>query len=344
MTTILTAPLLALSCTSRSLLKRLAGMLLLIVIASLMPAAQSLAQSDYPIKPLRFVVGFTPGGTSDMVARALGEVLAKGLDQQVVIDNRPGASGKIAAELVSTAPADGYTLMLTSGSYAVAPSLYRALPYDIQRDFVHFTLLADTPFMLAIYPKLPANNLRELIAYARARPGKVNFASAGIGSPSHLASELLGQMADLKLTHVPYKGSALAMIDLVAGRVQFYFTSIPGSLSHFRAGRIRALAVTSAKRNPALPEVPTVRESGLKDYRAGSWYGLAFPRGVPAAIVKRVGGIVQKGLAEGGLAAMFAEQGLEMRRNVTPKEAAEFLRKDIAHWASVIRRGGITPR
>jgi len=322
----------------------LAAIAAAILIAGLLPAAAGAAQPDYPQRPLRFVLGFPPGGTSDMVARAIGELLADNLGQPVVIDNRPGAGARIAGEVVARAPADGYTLMLTSGSYTVAPSLYRKLPFDIERDFSHITLIADSPFMLAVYPKLAANNLQELIAYARTNPGKINFASAGIGVPSHLAGELLAQMAKLELTHVPYKGSALAMTDLFGGRVHFYFTSIPGALPHARAGRVRALAVTSTKRNPALPDVPTMVESGLKGYRAGSWYGLTFPRGVPAAIVKRVGTIVQKGLSAGGLEAKFVEQGLEMRRNVTPKEAAEFIREDIAYWATVIKRAGIQPR
>ena len=311
-------------------------------MALLSPAASS-AQSDYPSRPLRFVLGFTPGGTSDLVARAMGELLSESLGQPVVMDNRPGAAGKMAAEVVAKAPPDGHTLMLTSGSYTVAPSLHRQLPFDIQRDFIHVTLIADSPFMLALYPKLPANNLQELITYARNNPGKVNFASAGIGVPSHLAGEVLAQMAKLDLTHVPYKGSALAMIDLIAGRVHFYFTSIPGALPHAKAGRVRPIAVTSAKRNPALPDVPTMTESGLQGYRAGSWYGLAVPRGVPAPVVNRIHGIVQKGLAAGGLEAKFAEQGLEMRRNVTPKEAAEFIREDVAYWATVIKRAGIPP-
>ena len=330
------------ACTWRAPMSALASLLMLAAV--LLPSAASFAQGQYPARPLRFVVGFTPGGTSDALGRAVADVLATNLGQQVVVDNRPGASGKIAAELVAKAPADGYTLMLTSGSYAVAPSLYRRLSYDIQRDFIHFTLLADSPFMLAVYPGLPVKNLQALIEYARKRPGEVAFASAGIGSPSHLAGELLGQMTKIQLTHVPYKGSALAMIDLISGRVQFYFTSFPGALPHARAGRIRAIAVTSTKRNRALPEVPTVVESGLEDYRAGSWYGLAFPRGVPATIVNRVGAIVQKGLTAGGLEEMFEEQGLEMRHGVSPQETAEFLRRDIAYWATVIKRAGIEPQ
>jgi len=303
----------------------------------------AMAQADYPSRPLRFIVGFTPGGTSDMVGRALGELLAENLGQPVVIDNRPGASGKLAAELVAKAPPDGHTIMQTSGSYTVAPSLSRQLNYDIQRDFTHVTLIANSPFMLAVYPRLPVNSLQELITYARSNPGKVNFASAGIGAPSHLAGEVLAQMAKIDLTHVPYKGSALALIDLIAGRVQIYFTSFPGALPHARAGRIRAIAVTSEKRNQALPDVPTMTESGLKGYRAGTWYGLAFPRGVSPAIVARVNGIVQKGLASNVLEAKFAEQGLDIVRNVTPAEATEFIRQDVAYWASVIRRANIQP-
>ena len=341
--TIVTTTVLAMGFNHRCSASRgLAAMAIL--IAGLLTAAVGFAQSDYPSRPLRFVLGFPPGGTSDMVARTLGEFLADNLGQPVVMDNRPGAGARIAGEVVARAPADGHTLMLTSGSYTVGPSLYRKLPFDIQRDFIHVTLIADSPFMLAVYPKLAAKNLQELIAYARANPGKVNFASAGIGVPSHLAGEVLAQMAKLEMTHVPYKGSALAMTDLIAGRVQFYFTSIPGALPHVRAGRLRAIAVTSTKRNPALPDVPTMVESGLKGYRAGSWYGLAFPRGVPAPIVTRVGAIVQKGLSAGGLESKFAEQGLEMRHNVTPKEAAEFIREDIAYWATVIKRAGIEPR
>ncbi len=313
------------------------------LLMSLVPVAVSAAQSDYPSRPLRFVLGFTPGGTSDLVARAMGELLSENLGQPVVMDNRPGAAGKMAAEMVAKAPPDGHTLMLTSGSYTVAPSLHRQLPFDIQRDFTHITLIADAPFMLALYPKLPVNNLQELIAYARSNPGKVNFASAGIGVPSHLAGEVLAQMAKLELTHVPYKGSALGLIDLMAGRVHFYFTSIPGALAHAKAGRVRPIAVTSSKRNAALPDVPTMAEAGLPGYRAGSWYGHAVPRGVPAPIVTRHHGIAQKGLAAGGLEAKFAEQGLEMRRNVSPKQAADFIREDVTYWATVIKRAGIPP-
>jgi len=315
----------------------------MLMLFGLAVSAAALAQPAYPTRPLRLLVGFPPGGTTDIVARAIGEQLALGLGQAVVIDNRPGAAGKIAAEVVAKAPPDGYTLMITSASYALGPSLHRDLTFDIRRDFDHVTVLVDSPFVLAAYPKLPVANLQELIALARSRAGSINFASAGIGSASHLAGEVLSQLAKIELTHVPYKGSSLAMTDLISGRVQIYFTGFTGSLSHVRAGRVRALAVTSVKRNPALPDVATMIESGLKEYRAGSWVGLAMPRGVPAPLMNRISALVQKSLAEPAMEAKLAEHGLEVKRNVLPKDAAQFVAQDVAYWTNVVKRAGLKP-
>lgn len=312
--------------------------------AILLGAATAIAaEPTYPARPVRMVMGFPPGGTSDFLGRALGEQLAANLGQPVVVDNRPGAAGNIAAELVAKAPADGYTLFLSSGSNTVAPSLYRNLAYDFMRDFMHLTRVADVPFMLAVYAQLPARNAAELIAHIRARPREINFASSGVGTPSHLASELFGQMAGLEFTHVPYKGTVPALVDLIAGRVQFYFTSFPGALAHVRAGRIRALAVSSEKRSPALPDVPSLDEAGLKGYRGGSWYGLAFPRGVPAPIAKRVHGIVQQGISGAEMKAKLSDQGLDVIEGVSSEEATRFMRQDIARWAEVVRRAGLAP-
>ncbi|MCC6534980.1 MAG: tripartite tricarboxylate transporter substrate binding protein [Burkholderiales bacterium] len=299
------------------------------------------APQPYPARPLRLVLGFPPGGTSDILARALGEQLAAGLGQPVVIDNRPGAAGNIAAELAAKAPADGYTLLLSSGSSTVAPSLYPKLGYDFVRDFTQVTMVADVPFMLAVHPQLPARTLADLIAHVRARPREVNYASSGVGTPSHLAGELLTQRAGLELTHVPYKGTVAALVDLVSGRVQFYFTSFPGALAHVRANRIRAIAVTSERRSATLPEAPTMSESGLAGYRAGSWYGLAMPSGVAPAIVDRIHAIVQKSLDAGELKAKLSEQGLDVIQGITPRQAADFVRQDIARWADVVRRAGV---
>jgi len=328
----------------RALVRALTGVLACLWFAVGSAGALAAAtEAGYPNRPVRLLMGFPPGGTSDFVGRALGEIIAAGVGQPVVVDNRPGAAGNIAAELVAKAAPDGYTLFLTSGSNAVAPSLYRNLAYDIQRDFFHLTRMADVPFMLAVNAQLPTKTVTDFIAYVRARPREINFASSGVGTPSHLASELFRQMINAEATHVPYKGTAAAMVDLISGRVQFYFTSFPGALGHVRAGRIRALAVSSEKRPAALPDLPTLDESGLKGYRGGSWYGLAFPRGIPPAIAKRVHGIVQLGVASADMKAKLTEQGLDVVEGLSPEDTARFVRQDVARWAEVIRRGGLAP-
>ena len=301
------------------------------------------AQGTYPTRPVRFLAGFPAGGLSDTVARALGEHLAAGLGQPVIVDNRPGAAGNIAAETAAKAPPDGHTILLISGSSTVAPSLFPKLGYDIVRDFTHVTLLGEVPFVMAIYPQMPVRTLQEFIAHAKTRPGEINFASSGVGTPSHLASELLSQMAGIKTVHVPYKGSGTAIMDVFAGRVHFYFTNVPGSLAHLKAGRLRALAVSSAQRSPNLPEVPTVSESGLKGYRAGSWYGLALPKATPEAIAKRLYALTQQAMQSADIKSRLGDQGLEIFTAVTPAQATSFVRDDIARWAAVIRRAGIKP-
>jgi tripartite-type tricarboxylate transporter receptor subunit TctC len=312
----------------------------LLVLTSAIAAA---ADVPYPTRPVRLVLGFPPGGTSDFLARVIGEHLAANLGQPVVIDNRPGAAGNIAAELVAKAPPDGYTLFLSSGSTAVAPSLYKKLNYDVLRDFAQVTQLVDVPFILAASPQLPARTVSELITYIRAHPREINYASSGVGTPSHLASEMLRQLAGLEVTHVPYKGTVAAMVDLISGRVQFYFTSFPGALGHVRAGRVRAIAVSSLKRSPALPDVPSLDESGIKGYRAGSWYGLALPRGVSPAIISRIHGVVQQGLASADMKAKLSGEGLDVTEGLSPEQATAFVRQDVARWAEVIRRAGVTP-
>jgi tripartite-type tricarboxylate transporter receptor subunit TctC len=301
------------------------------------------ADTAYPTRPLRLVTGFTAGGGSDIIARALSEHFAAHLGQPVVVDNRPGAAGHIAAETVAKAPPDGYTLLLPSGSNAVAPSLHRKLAYDITRDFAFVGMVAEVPLMLAINPGVPAHNPGELVAYARSRARDVNFASSGIGTPSHLASELFKQMAGFEATHVPYKGSSAALVDLIAGRVQFYFTSFPGSIAHVRAGKLRAIGVSSAKRSVVLPEVPTLNEAGIKGYRAGSWYGLAFPRGVPPVILSRFHNLLQQGLSHTEIKSKFTDQGLVVLEGVSPSETTKFVTQEVARWAEVTRRAGLAP-
>ena len=319
------------------------GIAIMVGGAAAFYAAPSVAQAWSPSRPVRMLIGFPAGGTSDAIARTLAEHFAAALGQPVVVDNRPGAAGNIAAETAAKSPADGYTIFLTSGSNTVAPSLYPKLGYDIQRDFAHVSVLAEVPFVLALYPQLPARTLPEFIAYAKSKPREVNFASSGIGTPSHLASELLSQSAGIETTHVPYKGSGAAMVDLFAGRVHFYFTNVPGSLAHVRAGRIRALAVSSAQRSPNLPEVPTVSESGVKGYRAGSWYGLALPRTTSSQVLARYQALAQQAIQSAEIKSRLGDQGLDIMVGVSPQQAAQFIRDDVARWAEVIRRAGIKP-
>jgi tripartite-type tricarboxylate transporter receptor subunit TctC len=298
----------------------------------------------YPQRPLRLVVGFPAGGTSDIVARALADQLARGLAQTVVVDNRPGAGGNIATELAARAAPDGHTLFLASGSSTLAPALYDRLGYDFERDFAQVSVFAGVSFLLVVTPGQPIRSVEDLLALARTRPRELNFASPGIGTPSHLAGELFGQMAGVELVHIPYKGTAPALVDLLAGRVQIYFTSIPGVLTHVRAGRVRAIAVSGTRRTALMPELPTVDEAGVKGYQSGSWYGLAAPARTPAAIVGRLHGEVQKGLASAELRAKFLEQGLDLVEGVTPQAATAYVRDDIARWRKVVQiariRGG----
>lgn len=310
-----------------------------------------LAQSEaailvaaYPSRPIRLLVGFPPGGTSDIVARSLGERLTLGLGQQIVVDNRAGASGNIAAELTAKAGPDGHVVLLSSGSNVVAPSLNPKLGYDIERDFAHVTRFADVPFMLVVPAALPVRAVNELVALAKARPGALNFASSGLGTPAHLAGELFTQVTGVNMVHVAYKGSAPALVDLMAGRVQVYFTSFPGALTHVQVGRLRAIAVTRGTRSAILPEVPTLMEAGVPDYRAGSWYGVSLPARTPRGVVERLQTEIQRALRDSGLTAHFTDQGLDAVPGVTPAEFARFVRDERQRWARVIARAGIVAR
>lgn len=314
----------------------------LLVAAAACIAAPAHGQGSFPSRPVRLIVGFSPGGTSDTLGRMLSEHLAPALGHPVVIDHRPGAASTIAAEIASRAAPDGHTLYLSSGSVTVAPSLYPKLTFDFMRDFVQVTLLAEVPFVLALTPHLPVRTVQELVAYAKPRPREVIFASSGIGTPSHLASEMFAQMTGIELTHVPYKGSGPALVDLFAGRVHLYSTNVLGSAPHIRSGKLRALAVSSGRRNVTLPDVPTVEESGYKGYRGGSWYGIALPRGTAPGIVQRYHALAQQALQAPESKARIGDQGLDLLIGITPEQATAFVQQDIKRWAEVVRRAGVT--
>ena len=300
------------------------------------------AQS-YPTKPIRFIVPFAAGGGSDLVARTVGAKLTESLGQTVVIDNRTGAAGMIGAELASKSPADGHTLLLGSnGPLAINPTLYPKLPYDAARDFTPVALVTIMPFLLVTHPALPVRNVKELVALARTRPGQLNYGSPGNGSTTHLANELLKSMAGVQITHVPYKGVAPAATDLISGQVQMMSGDLSTLLPHVKSGRMRPLAVTSARRSNLLPDMPTVDESGVKGYEATGWFGVLVPAGTPQAIVERLNAGIVKGVGSADARDRLAALGGEVASG-SPEQFAKHLKNEAAKWGKVIRTIGLKP-
>ena len=296
---------------------------------------------QFPSKALHLIVPFPPGGGNDTVARAIAQQLGPDLGQPVVIDNRPGAGGSVGAELAARAPADGYTLFLAGvGSHAVNPNFHRSLPYDAVKDFAPICLVASAPSVLVVNPALPARTLAEFTAYARANPGKLNYASNGNGSAAQLAAVLYETMADVRMVHVPYKGIAPAMTDLLSGEVQLMFGTIVALVPHIQARKLRALAVTSKKRSALVPEVPTLAESGLPDYEAGSWYGILAPAGTPREVIERLHSAIVKALKQPDVSKRLAAEGAEPIGS-TPEEFAAHIKAEIARVGSVVRAAGI---
>ncbi len=305
-------------------------------------AAISLGASaqTFPTKPIRIVVPFPAGGTTDVLARAVAQKLTESLGQAAVVDNRPGAGGNIGAELVAKSPPDGYTLLMgTVGTHAINPSLYPKMPYDHVKDFAPVILVAGVPNVLVINPSLPVNSVQELIAYAKANPGKLNFASSGNGTSIHLSGELFKTMAGIQMTHVPYKGSAPALQDLVGGQVQLMFDNLPSSLALIKAGKLKALAVTSLTRAAALPDVPTVAESGLPGFEASSWFGLLAPAGTPPPIVVTLNADVAKWLATPEAREKLLAQGANAAGG-SPADFARHIAAETAKWQKVVRESG----
>ena len=303
-------------------------------------ALLSHAQAPYPTKPIRIVVPFPAGGTTDILARAVAQKLTETLGQSVVVDNRPGAGGNIGAELVAKSPPDGYTLLMgTVGTHAINPSLYAKMPYDHVKDFVPVILVAGVPNVLVVNPSVPANSVQELIAYIKANPGKVNFASSGSGTSIHLSGELFKTMAGVSMTHVPYKGSTPALTDLMGGQVQLMFDNLPSSLPQIKAGKLRALAVTSAQRASALPDVPTVAEAGLPGFEASSWFGLLAPAGTPKDIVTKLNAEVAKWLATPEAREKLASQGA-IAAGQSPDDFTRHIAAETAKWQKVVKESG----
>jgi tripartite-type tricarboxylate transporter receptor subunit TctC len=288
---------------------------------------------------VRLVVPFPAAGTTDLLARAAAQKLFEAWGQQVIVDNRPGAAGNIGAELVAKAPPDGYTLLMgTVGTHAINTSLYAKMPYDHVKDFTPVILVAGVPNVLVVNPGVPVNSVAELIAYAKANPGKLNFASSGSGTSIHLSGELFKTMAGVQITHVPYKGSAPALTDLIGGQVQLMFDNLPSSLAFIKAGKLRALAVTGATRAAALPETPTVADT-LPGFEASSWFGILAPAGTPRDIVLKINGEVAKWLASPDAKEKLAAQGANVASG-SPEDFAKHIQAETAKWAKVVKESG----
>ena len=298
------------------------------------------ADVSYPIRPIRLVVPFAPGGSNDIMARLIGQKFSESLKQQVVIDNRGGASGIIGTDIVAKAPADGYTLLMMSLTLAVNPSLYSKLPYDTHKDLTPVTLVATAPLMLVISPSLPVKSVKELIAYAKSNSGKLNFGSGGAGTTPHLAGEMFSSMAGVRMTHVPYKGGGPALADLVGGQIQLMLENIPSTLPFAKSGKLRALAVSGPTRSALVPDLPTLDEAGLKGYAIVGWNGLFVPTGAPRAIVTRLYEETVRALAQSETKERLATLGAEGVGS-SPDDFRAFFKAEIVKWANVVKAAGL---
>ncbi len=296
----------------------------------------------YPSKPVRVIVGFPPGGAVDILTRIMAPKVSERWGQQVVVDNRSGAGSMIAAEIVSNAAADGYTLLMITASHIVSASLYQKLAFHPVDSFTAVTQVASTPTALLAHPSLPVKSVKELIALAKARPGQLNFGSSGIGSILHLAAELFKGMAGINIVHVPYKGAGPAYTDLIGGHLELMFGAVPSALPHVKAGKLRAIAVTSAKRWPALPEVPTIAESGIPEYEVTNWYGLLAPAGTARQIVERLHDDFAEVVRMQDVAKAFVNSGADPVGS-TPQQFNAHLRSEFAKWTRVIKDAGVRP-
>ncbi|MGZ5258954.1 MAG: tripartite tricarboxylate transporter substrate binding protein [Burkholderiales bacterium] len=321
-----------------------AGLAALLSCAMAAPASAQSASAgsarDYPTKPIRLLVGFPVGGGADVAARVLGPRMSEGLGQQMIVDNRPGAGSSIASEITAKAPPDGYTLVSIGSSHAVNAALYPKLPYAPAAGFNAIAIVATAPVVITANPAVPAKTLKELMALAKARPGQLNYASAGVNGINHLAAELLKHTANFDIRLVPYKGVAQALPAVMAGEIQLMFASLPGSIDQIRTGRIRAIAVTSAKRSNAAPDIPTVAESGVPGYEASSWFAFLAPAGTPKPIVTKLNAEALKALQTREIQESLIRQGMDPTGS-TPGEADAYLRSEIAKWTRVVREAGI---
>lgn len=309
------------------------------LLAAALATGNAQAADKYPTKPVRFVVPFPPGGGTDIVARVIAQRMTETLGEQVVVDNRGGAGGTIGAEIAARAAPDGYTLIMVSGSYAVNPTLYK-LSYDPIDGVTPIAQIATGPFVVVVHPSVPAKNIRELIALAKAKPGGLNFASTGTGGITHLTTELFKLMARVNLTHIPYRGTGPAITDLLGGQVQVLFGSSAATVPHVRTGKLRALAVTGPERMGALPDLPTVNESGVPGYEVSLWYGVLGPKGLPKDIAVRWNNEIKRIIQTQEMKDRFASEGLTPAPG-TPEDFQAVVKRDVVKWTKVVKAANV---
>jgi tripartite-type tricarboxylate transporter receptor subunit TctC len=325
---------------------KLARLLLMCVVSvlalSLTPSPAS-AQQDYPTKPIRIIVGVAPGGATDILARVLGAKLGENVRQQVIVDNRSGANHIIGGQFTAKSPPDGYTIQVIPEGFVINSSMYAKLPFDPLRDFSAIAMLAQVPNALVVHPSLPVRSVKDFIALARARPGQMNYGTSGVGSPSHMSAELFKVLARVEYTHVPYKGQALAVADVLGGQLHFAFPTILASVAFIRSGRLVALGVTTAQRAAALPNVPTIQEAGVPGYEVAGWYGVIGPAGMPQALVARINREINTILTVPETREQLSMQGADARTG-TPEEFAAAMANDTKKWAKVVAAAHIKPQ
>ena len=315
--------------------------LLLLAFISMFTLAAPLAAQTWPTKPVRFVLGYAAGGAMDMSARVIGPIMTESIGQPVIVENRTGGAGNIAADAVARADADGHTILFYADAYTIAPSLFARLTFDPVKDFVHVTQMISGAHILVGHPSVPANTLPELIAYARANPGKLAYASPGNGTPQHLAAELFKNIAgNLNITHVPYKGGGQAIGDVVGGTVPLASLGLPPTAGHIKAGRLKAFAVTSKVRQKLLPDTPTFQEGGVPGFETVQWWGPAVPAGTPAPVVKKIYDEFVKAMKNPKLIERYNSAGLEVTPSASPEAYTAFIKAEIARWAPVVKASG----
>lgn len=312
------------------------GCLIFLTLSAASALVSGAAPESYPARPVRLIVPYAPGGNADIMGRTIGQRLAEALGQQVVIDNRPGANSIIGTELATRAPPDGYTILLVASAHSINPSLVKKLPYDTLKDLAPISLVGTTPLIFVAHPSVPINNVKELIAFARARPGQLMYGSSGNGSPANMAGLLLSATMKIDLVHVAYKGIAQATTDVLAGHIPLAFPSMTSVLPHVRRGKLRAIAMTSLQRSPLAPDIPTVSESGVPGYQASIWNGLLAPAGTPGAIVERLSAEVIRANKSQDMRERYAAMGADPLHS-TPQEFDAFIRSEMAKWEKVIR-------